>query len=173
MTRQYQLKELVTERYTDASGQSAYRITRFRRDFDGQRWQADSTIILQLKFDHAIRNENGRDFVKMIFPANHKTTWNGNLYNNLGEDRYELENIQKSFKIGETNFPQIVTVIQQNDSTLVNQDKRIEVYAVNVGLIYRERINVQYCSNTPNCIGKAQIDFGTKQYIRFKRSGKE
>jgi len=173
VNKQYQLKELIAESYADAVGQRAYRVARFRRDIEGQRWQPDSTITFQLKIDHAIRNENGRDFVKMMFPVTEKTTWNGNIYNNLGEDSYELKNVNKPIKIGETNFEKTATIIQQSDSTLVNQDKRIEVYAANVGLVYRERINMQYCSSTPACIGKAQIDFGTKQYIRFKRSGKE
>lgn len=173
VVRQYQLKEVVVEQYTDATGDRTYRIARFRRDLEGQRWQPDSTITLRFKIDHAIRNENGRDFVKMVFPVAEKTTWNGNIYNNLGEDLYELKNVNKPFKVGMTSFGQTATIIQQNDSTLVNQDKRIEVYAANVGLVYRERISVQFCSSTPVCIGKAQIDFGTQQYIRFKRTGKE
>lgn len=66
--RQYQLKEVVAERYTDPTGEAAYRIARFRRSAEGQRWQADSTITLRLLTDHAVRNENGKDYVKMVFP---------------------------------------------------------------------------------------------------------
>lgn len=173
IARQYQIKELVAESYTDPVGKTAYRIARFRRNLGSQRWQPDSTITLRLQADHAIRNENGQDFVKMVFPPSEKLLWNGNIYNTLGEDSYELKKINQPLKIGGTTFDRTATVVQQNDSTLVNQDKRIEIYAAEVGLIYRERINVQFCSSTPACVGKAQIDFGTRQFVRFRKAGKE
>ncbi|MFN8349716.1 MAG: hypothetical protein U0X91_32245 [Spirosomataceae bacterium] len=173
IVRTYQWKEVIAERYIHPAGQPTYRIARFRRNSDNQRWEPDSTITLRVFADHAVRNENGRDFVKMVFPIGEKSTWNGNIYNTLGEDSYELRNVNKPYKVGTAAFERTATVIQQNDSTLVNQDKRIEVYAADVGLIYRERINVQFCSSTPACVGKAQIDYGTRQYIRFKKAGKE
>ena len=173
MVRPYQLKELLAEQYTDPAGQPAYRIARFRRSVEGQRWQPDSTLTLRLLPDHAVRNENGVDYVKMLFPPAEKKSWDGNVYNNIGEDNYELKNVNKSYITGNTTFERTAMVVQQNDSTLVNQDKRVEIYAAAVGLVYRERIQLQFCSSTPTCVGKAQIDFGTRQYMRFKRSGKE
>jgi hypothetical protein len=173
IVRQYQLKEQIAEQYNDPSGKIAYRIARFRRNLDSQPWQPDSTIALRLQVDHAIRNENGRDFVKMLFPPAERLSWNGNIYNTLGEDNYELKNVNRPLKIGGTTFERTATVVQQNDSTLVNQDKRVEVYAAEVGLIYRERVNVQFCSSTPACVGKAQIDFGTRQFVRFRKAGNE
>ena len=109
----------------------------------------------------------------MLFPPAERLSWNGNIYNTLGEDNYELKNVNRPLKIGGTTFERTATVVQQNDSTLVNQDKRVEVYAAEVGLIYRERVNVQFCSSTPACVGKAQIDFGTRQFVRFRKAGNE
>ena len=173
VVRSYQWKELIAEKYQDITGQTAYRIVRFRRANDTQRWQADSTITLRLGIDQAVRNENGRDYVKMLFPVYEKATWNGNVYNNLGEDKYELKNVGKPFKVGTQSFERTATVIQQNDSTLVDQNRRIEVYAADVGLVYRESINLQFCSSSPACVGKGQVDFGLRQYVRFKRAGVE
>nr|MCU0342052.1 hypothetical protein [Spirosomataceae bacterium] len=150
-----------------------YRIVRFRRLADGQRWNPDSTFTLRVGIDQAVRNENGKDYVKMVFPPAERSAWNGNLYNNLGEDKYEFRNVNKSFSVTGRAFERTATVVQQSDSTLVGQDKRLEVYAAGVGMIYRERVNVQFCSSTPACVGKAQIDFGSRQYIRFKNTGKE
>lgn len=172
-TQQYQIKELIAEKYQDPSGREAYRIERYRRGVEGQRWQPDSTITVRLLADQAIRNENGNEYVKMVFPPTEKLVWNGNIYNSVGEDNYELKNVGKDFKVGQQSFAQTATVIQQNDSTLVNQDKRLEVYAVGVGLVYRERINLQFCSSSAACVGKAQIDFGNRQYIKYKNAGKE
>lgn len=173
ISRQYQWKEVVAEKYLTPTNETVYRIARYRRTIEGQPWSPDSTFTVRLKIDYVIRNENGQDYVKMVFPPVEKSSWNGNVYNNLGEDEYVLKDVNKKVKINETVFDRTVTVVQQNDSTLVNQDKRIETYAMGVGLIYRERTNVQFCSSTPSCIGKAQIDFGTRQFVRFKRAGVE
>jgi hypothetical protein len=87
------------------------------------------SFTVRLKIDCAIRNENGQEYVKMMFLPSEKLAWNGNIYNNLGEDEYVLKNVNKVFQLGETTFDRAVTVVQQNDSTLVKQDKRIETYA--------------------------------------------
>lgn len=173
VVRQYQWKEVTAGRYTDPTGRPVYRIARYRRTAEGKRWEADSTVTLRLAADHAIRNENGKDYVKMVFPPLEKKVWNGNLYNAGGDDRYELDRVNKTYIIGKTTFDRTATVVQQQDSTLVNQDRRVEVYAAEVGLVYRESIQLQFCSSTPSCVGKAQIDFGTRRYVRFRNAGKE
>lgn len=173
LVRRYQWKEVMAERYTDPTGQPLFRIARYRRNADGQRWDADSTITLRVVTDHAVRNENGKEYVKMVFPVSEKKGWNGNLYNNGGEDNYELKNVNKAYIVHKTTFDRTATVVQQEDSTLVNQDKRVEVYAAGVGLVYREMIQLQFCSSAPTCVGKAQIDFGTRRYVRFRNAGKE
>ncbi len=172
-TRAYQIKESVVEQYKDVSGQTVFRIVRYKRTNDTQRWQPDSTLTTRLSIDQAIRNESGRDYVKLVFPVAEKLTWNGNAYNNLGEDKYELKNINKPYQLGNQKFDNTITVIQQNDSTLVGQDKRLEVYANEIGLIYRESTVLQLCSSSPACVGKGQIDYGLKRVIKFARNGKE
>ncbi len=172
--RSYQLKELMAEKYQNVAGQAAYRIVRFYRQSAAQSWQPDSTITLRITANgQAIRNENGRDFLKMTLPVYEKATWNGNAYNALGQDQYEASRVGKPFKVNGQTFERTATVVQQNDSTLVGQDKRLEIYAADVGLIYRENNNVQFCSSLPACVGKAQIDFGKRQYVRFKKMGLE
>jgi hypothetical protein len=166
----YQLKELVAEKYVNVAGQTAYRLVRFRRQTATERWQTDATLTARVATNgQAIKNENGNDFVKMLFPVYEKSTWNGNAYNALGEDQYELKQLNKPWQ----TFENTATVLQQNDSTLVGQDKRLEIYAANVGLVYKEEVNVQFCSASAACVGKAQIDFGRRRYVRFRKTGNE
>lgn len=169
----YQLKEVVAEKLPDITQKPAYRIVRYRRANDTQPWQQDSTFVLRFGVDYVVRNEQSKDFVKMISPLAEKSQWNANLYNNLGEDMYELRNVNKPYIVKNLNFDHTATVIQQNDSTLVGQDKRVEIYAEGVGLIYKEIIIVQFCSTSPSCIGKAQIDFGTRKYMSIGKTGHE
>lgn len=171
--RAYQLKELVGASYTDVTGQRAYRLLRYRRSVEGQPWQADSVWSARLVDSEAIRTENGIDFIKLQFPVSDRLRWNGNGYNAVGEDEYEAQNSGQAYRVLDKQFPETVTVVAQQDSTLLAQDKRIEVYARQVGLIYKERIQFQYCSSTPACIGSYQIDYGIRQIYRIHSFGRE
>ena len=173
VTRNYQLREIITGTYTDITGQPAFRLERQSRTTATQKWEIDSVWTARRETDRLIRNENGRDYIKLLFPPQDRLVWNGNVFNNLGEDRYEFRNVGKSFKVGEQTFDQTATVVQQADSTLVNQDKRVEVYAKGVGLVFRERVLLQFCSSSPACVGRAQIDFGSRQFLRIRNYGKE
>ncbi len=167
----YQLKETVGPTYTDLSGRTAYRLFRYRRSTAMQVWQADSVWSARLDANRAIRTESGNDYVKFVFPAVNGTAWNGNLYNNIGSDQYQLQQVDQPYVGQNQTFDQTATVVQQNDSTLVSLNKRTEIYARQVGLVYRERARLFYCSSTPSCIGKYQIDYGTRQIFRLRSYG--
>jgi hypothetical protein len=160
----YQLKEFTASFFKDTDGKETLRIERYRRENDSQNWTIDSVFTAKKDIDKALKTENNVTYVKMVFPVKDGVKWNGNLYNNLGNDTYEMKNVRKPF----SDYPSTMTVVQQNDSTLVDLKKRIEVYAEGVGIIYQEKINVSYC-NTGDCLGKGKIDFGTKQILKIKK----
>lgn len=171
--RIYQLKEVVGAAYDDVTGQRAYRLLRFRRSAESQPWRADSVWSARLTVEEAIRGENGVDIVKLRFPVSDRLRWDGNQYNTAGEDAYELRNSGQPYRVWDKQFPDTVTVLAQQDSTLVSQDTRIEVYARQVGLIYKERVQLQFCSSSPACIGTTQIDYGIRQVYRIHSFGSE
>ncbi|GAB3781920.1 hypothetical protein GCM10028818_36720 [Spirosoma horti] len=173
MQRNYQIKEVVGAPYTDVAGQTAYRLTRYRRVTDNQPWQADSVWSARLVTNEAIRTENGQDFVSLLFPISNGSSWNGNRYNTFGPDEYEVRNAGQPFRVLEKSFNETVTVVAQDDSTLVSQEKRVAVYARQVGLIYKERTYRRFCITSSGCIGKNQIDYGTRQVYRIQTYGKE
>ena len=169
----YQLKEVVGAAYADVTGQQAYRLVRYRRPGESQPWQPDSVWSARLGDSEGIRTENGLDVVKLRFPVSNGLRWNANQHNAAGTDEYELRNSGQPYRVLDKQFDETVTVVAQQDSTLVSQDKRIEVYAKQVGLIYKERVQLQYCSSSPTCIGKYQVDYGVRQVYRVRSSGSE
>jgi hypothetical protein len=173
VTSTYQLKETVGASYTDVTGQPAFRIQRFRRPNERVPWQTDSLWTARTDSRMAVRTENGADFVKLVFPLINRSRWNGNRFNRFSEDVYELRNLNQPFTVGTQTFAETATVFQQNDSTLVSQDRRIEVYARQIGLVYKETVQLQFCASSPACIGKAQIDFGVRRYVRVANYGTE
>jgi len=171
--RTYQLKEVVGESYQDVTGQPAFKLLRYRRSADNLPWQADSVWSVRVQNNKAIRTENGQDFIKLQFPISDNLKWNGNQLNSLGEDTYLMRNTNQPYRVSDKEYNATVTVVAQDDSTLVSQDKHIEVYARQIGLIYKERIQLQFCSSSPSCIGKYQIDYGIRQVYRIQAYGKE
>lgn len=165
--KNYQLKEVFASISIDADGKEALRIERYRRENDSQKWKIDSVFSAKKEMDKALKTENNVTLVKLIFPVSEGLKWNGNVYNSLGNDTYELKRLNQSFQTNGQNFPKTLTVIQQNDSTLVDLKRRLEVYAEGIGVIYQEKINVSYCSSG-ECLGKGKIDFGTKYVLKIK-----
>ncbi|MBO0938724.1 hypothetical protein J2I47_19390 [Fibrella sp. HMF5335] len=171
-TTTYQLKETIGSPYTDVTGQPAYRLQRYRRANAQAAWQTDSLWTARSNTQAAIRTENGADFVKLIFPLTERAEWNGNAYNQFQKDIYTLRQVRKPYTVGTQTFAETATVVQHSDSNLVAQDKRLEVYAKQIGMIYREVVQLQFCSSG-TCVGKGQIDFGVRRYVRLASYGKE
>jgi len=171
--RTYQVKEVIGAPYTDATGQSAYRLMRYRRAALAAGWQLDSIWTIQRTDNQLIRTENGLAFVSLLFPVSERLTWNGNRYNALGEEPYELRNVGQPYRVSDTTYDQTLTVMGRNDSTLISHDKRLTVFARQVGIVYRERIQLQFCSSTPACVGTNQIDYGIRQIYRLRQYGTE
>lgn len=165
----YQLKEVNASIFKDADGKEALRIERYRRDNDTQKWTIDSVFIAKKAIDKALKTENNVTYVKIIFPIKESIKWDGNAYNSFGSDTYEMKKVNQTFQTNGRKFDNTISVIQQNDSTLVDLKRRIEVYSENIGLIYQEKTNVLYC-NSGDCLGKGKIDFGTKHILKFRNN---
>ncbi|GAB3165325.1 hypothetical protein [Telluribacter humicola] len=160
-SRTFQRRETITDTYTDATGQTIYLIERSVLQMNGE-WKTDSLMTSWRTTERAMRTENGRTEVKLFFPVTERQRWNGNLYNQQEERIFEATQVAKPITLGTQPFEHTVTVVQQNDSTLVALRRLREVYAKNVGLVQRERVFLQYCS-TPDCAGQGKIDYGIKE----------
>ncbi|WP_146199141.1 hypothetical protein [Arcicella aurantiaca] len=170
--KNYQFKEVNASFFQDSDNKETLRIERYRRENETQKWTIDSIFTAKKEVDKALKTENNVTYVKMIFPIKEGVKWNGNLYNSLGNDFYEMKKVNQPFQINGQNFAKTLSVIQQNDSTLVDLKRRMEIYAEGIGLVYQEKTFVSYC-NTVDCLGKGKIDFGMKYILKIKSYGKE
>ncbi|MCS7017847.1 MAG: hypothetical protein RMJ87_02515 [Cytophagales bacterium] len=156
----FQLKEVVSERYITPAGEEAWQLVRYRRANGRQNWEIINVWTVRKTATFAMRTEENVPFLRLVFPISVGKTWNGNQYNTLGRENYRITSIGKSHMFDGKPYNQTLTVLHRNDSTLVGKDKRMEIYAPNIGLIYRLAEQVAYCQ-TPNCIGRAIIESGT------------
>ncbi|KOY85762.1 hypothetical protein AD998_05975 [bacterium 336/3] len=171
-TNIYQIKEVVVDTFTNLSGQRQYVLERYKRANINQSWQIDSVWSAIRTGSQAIKYENNTPYIKLIFPTTNNQTWNGNAYNNYGEKTYKLVENKRTRKYGEITLPNTVKILMGNDSSLVTQVKREEVYALGVGLAYMQRINVRFKSDGPN-LGKGIIESGKIEKFTIIEHGKE
>jgi hypothetical protein len=69
-------------------------------------------------------------------------------------------------------FEKILTVEQErNEDLMVCKDERHGVYALGVGLVYKEITELNYCTDE-NCRGQQKIDNGREMKLVIKKYGK-
>jgi hypothetical protein len=161
--KNYQIREEIPQIFIDIEGDRAFRIERFRRANANFAWQLDSVWVAKRTNSYATRVENNRTFVKLGFPTKNGLRWNGNAFNTLGDDRYEITDFSKPLKINDLEFDNTLKVLQADDSSRVSLDRRMEIYAKGIGLVSKEYNQVFYCQPDPTNPSACQtitVDFG-------------
>ncbi|PKQ70143.1 hypothetical protein [Raineya orbicola] len=170
--RVYQLKEIVADTFTNLSGEKQFVLERYTRTSFETPWQIDSVWSALRTGSQAIKFENNVPYVKLVFPTENNKTWNGNAYNDKGEQTYRITDFRKPQTFGELSFPNTLKVNMGKDSSLVSHIQREEIFAENVGLIYLFRKNIRYFSDPPN-LGLGKIESGKIEKFTIVDYGKE
>lgn len=183
-TLRYQLREEVAESFTNAVGDVSHIIRRLIRQDDTENWQLDSLWAARIVDLEAISVENNVPFVKLQFPPLQERQWDGNRFNDRGEDLYDVitfspaqdEENNTFFQVpqleGENSVTPIFTevlVIEQEafqddldgelEHPVTERDFRTEVYKDSVGLVYKFYNVVRICTNT-DCVGQGIVQSG-------------
>ena len=175
----FELKTEVTDSFPSASGGYTYAISRSKRLTPSSPWVAVGTWSARVTAFQAVVDEGNTPFVKIEGPLVNGKTWNGNAFNDLGGtqkcpngtdytcDNYAIDGLGKAYQASQTqSFDDTMTVIEEdNQDLIVFLDNRSEVYARNVGLIYREFVNLSYCTDQ-NCLGTQFVTKG----VRYKQT---
>lgn len=148
---QYQIQTVIGNEFGITQAQNANRIEYYSQ-WDLADWHADSSGAVWRTTDRAFAQEQGRTIVKMYFPLSEGLSWDGNSFNNEVMQTYRCIDKGKPRQIGSHYFANTVTVVRQQDSTLLSKNKYIEIYAAGIGLVSREKVHVKYCYE-PDCSG--------------------
>lgn len=162
-------RETVVGRYTDAAGQDVYQVRREIRS-GSLPWQADSLFLVWRTLDRAFRLENGISEVKLVFPITKGVRWNRNELNIKTRELSEITETGQTKQLGNGSLDNVLTVILQNDSTLLSTQRSSEMYAKNFGLVRKEIRSVNYCPD-PECVGQNSIAFGYTKTITLIKYG--
>jgi len=174
-TYTFELKTVVTDSFPNAEGGFTFVIQRFKRAASASPWTALGSWSARVNSFQAVINEGNISYVKMAGPLGNGKEWDGNALNSVGGtercldrdshtcDIYQVGSFAKPYSTssGKT-FDNTLTIIQNdNKDLIVAQDKRSEVYALKAGLVYREIIFLEYCTDT-SCVGTQFVTTGLK-----------
>lgn len=140
-TFHFQIKEHLNATFTDLQGDPAYRIERFKKYPDSTHWELVDVWQSKITTTNYQKVEENDRFIKLIFPVRANKTWNGNNFNNLGEQIYEYTAVHQAENIGGIPFDSVATVTQINDVNLITENLFIEKFATNIGMVYQKRLS--------------------------------
>ena len=159
-TINYFLKEQIGKSFTNQTGGITYTLNRFKRNDDAIAWEIDSVWTVIKSETNVVVSENNIPFTKLVFPVLDQKKWDGNAFNTLEEELYAYEDTFQPLTLNNNSFNSTLKVIQENNpDSIVMKDLRSEIYAENVGLIYKESIILHYCTEN-ECLGKQIIEQG-------------
>ncbi len=161
----YDAKDVVDGQFTDADGRTTYRVIRYLRDLASttvEDYIAHVTYFVTPSRESVELQENNLKFQKLRSPVNEGFNWHGNTYLpstpyysvyqfSNDEDihlwNYTYTYVNEPVTINDVNYDSTVTVSQVADSSnvpiefpdgLAYKNYWTEIYARNVGLIYKE-----------------------------------
>lgn len=157
----YQFRETITEVFSDAAGQPAYRLVRSKLVPPATTWRDDSVFVLSATPQSVILNRNNIRTVELIFPVREGRSWNFNAYNNNFNDTIIAETrrysrVGQPFAAGSPAVTYPVTLTTTNtgtaaESSLLRQLSYQQVFAKGVGPVFRRRayfLNFNYTDPT-------------------------
>ncbi|WP_375577806.1 hypothetical protein ABWH96_12180 [Marivirga tractuosa] len=138
---------------------------RFRINENGNK-EVVSTIVKNRTSNLAKLKLGNSEEIKISFPVAEGKSWNGKPQE-FEEDEFHIFGAFQSYELGDSTFENTVQVIQEdNQDSISNYDQRIEVFAANLGMIYKVSSQLEFCRDT-ECLGLQEIEFG--RTVRMRR----
>lgn len=122
-TFNYFLKCQFVSSILNQNGEKIWRLQRSIAS-DTLNWKEIENHFVKLTNTQLIVTESNKDFLKISFPIGVGKTWNGNIYNNLPKQNYQILNLNTEMIIEE-----------QNDSNFVFEIFKQSIYESELGLV--------------------------------------
>lgn len=159
------VREMVVDTFHDNTGQLLYRVERSERQNETDPWNIAYTFSQARTRTQAIRTEQNLRFLKMVFPMDRRSAWDGNVWIDKTQEievageriqpfsswAYEVDSIDLSAHVGAFAFDSTLLITEANDTNVFERRFSRAQYAKRVGLVRREQwiLDSQYCNHTP------------------------
>jgi len=167
-TTKYQLKEFFESKFTDAEGNVNYRIERYYKIEPDTIWKVLNIWYVTISQNSIYKTEDNYRYKRLIFPVKEGNTWNANVENTKEPEEYEITNVDISETIGNTAYSNVLVVLQNDNENLIEKQFATEKYVKNIGLAYKEIIEISELEPQPGIPWENRINVGYiyKQILR-------
>lgn len=167
-TSYYQLKTKWGEFYTDNEGRVGREFYRYTRSTPSDPWTFSDLWTGIIDGIRAELIEENQRKVKLIFSPTLKKEWDANNYNILGEQNCYYRDIHGDTTLNGITLDSTLVVVQDDDApNLVEDDNAYEMYAKNIGLVYKLEYDKHFD------IGNPIVQYGTELYVTYNTHGIE
>lgn len=135
-TFHYQLKTVLSNSFFDNSGIQTWRMIRYAKYSDTLDYVEIQNHFIQFYGNKYLYTENNAVLLKAVFPLKIELAWNGNLYNNLGYIKSNVNFINENFVMPDTTFQNTVKITEWENKDFIFDNYRFSVYQDKVGLVY-------------------------------------
>jgi hypothetical protein len=171
LTHSYQAKDSIEGTFNDNQGRLSYRIFRYIRDVAGtQPWVYSTTFVATSTGKTLEYVDNNLRFVKLQLPIKEGTSWYGNAFIDTHNQNfayldksngwdYNYQNVDQPYSVVNKTYDSTITVAQIDDTSpsgpfnpaldVQVRTLGVEVYAKNIGLIYKELLYWNWQKNPP------------------------
>lgn len=158
----FEIKEVIGDKYIDLEGEEAYELLRYKKTTDTTGWVLQDAWSIKLTATTLEEVEENVRYVKLVFPVkDNNKQWNGNSMNNLGGWDYEYTAVHQSETLAGLALDSVLTVLQRDETNLIEDQFYEEKYATNVGMVYKRILDVKkdFNSSTGNWEITSGLDY--------------
>ena len=150
-TFHWEMKEVITDSFTDGSGRKAWYFVQYTRKPGSTYWSSPREGVELIDGTHAERMLNNIRLIPLIFPPQVGAEWNGAAYIPADDTfRYyqnwntSIKSVNEPYLLDGTKFDSTLLVQEVNDENLLEYRNAQAIYARNVGMIAHIEFNLEY-----------------------------
>lgn len=159
------VKEVITDTLRDSQGRLQWKVEQFERTSDTLPWEIKRIWSAEMNGSQAIRTEENLRFLRLVFPMDRRSEWDGNLWIDANREiqiagermrpftgwNYEVDSINIPRQVGTFSFDSTLVITEVDETNIIERRLSRCVYAKNIGLVWKEQwiLDSQYCNQSP------------------------
>lgn len=167
-TSVFYLKELVKDTFVDDLGRVNHKIFRYKASDLNNTWVLDEVWYGIKSISNVERTEYNNRTISIVFPVRVNKQWDLNLYNDMDPSIVTFKNVDQSYSVNSILYNKTVLLDGIDVSNLIEYKRTYDVYAYGIGLIERERVDLEI-----NNFDRFDITRGTEYYQKLIEWGQE
>ncbi|MBK9335667.1 MAG: hypothetical protein IPM98_03380 [Lewinellaceae bacterium] len=178
------IREQITDTLRDNTGQLVFVVERSERNSDTLPWVLRRVWSAARTHTQAIRSEDNLRFLRLVFPIERRTRWDGNIWIDTYQEievagerirpfvnwSYRVDSLDVPARIGSFVFDSTLVVTEVDETNAIERRLSRAGYTKKIGLVWREQwiLDSQYCNSAPapaDCLTKPWEQKAQKGYF--------